>query len=154
MGPTMLGIRDILVGSGSRVPYLWQIDPDRTLFFSDFKVAQKVYFLYIFSYNLPAGTLSSVLKFKFLLKFLVKILFCTNYFRPKNKRIRLRIRVPNTGGRTRFPAKEILHVTVIWILIWTVFWTQETNIPSLVWIRIPVLRKISKWHIEKNLTQS
>ncbi len=68
MGPTVLGIRDILVGSGSGVPYLWQIDPDRTLFFSDFKVAQKVYFLYIFSFNLPAGTLSSVLKFKFFAK--------------------------------------------------------------------------------------
>ena len=40
-------------------PYLWLMDPDPTPFFSDFKDAKKNH---IFSYNLPAGTLSSVLK--------------------------------------------------------------------------------------------
>jgi hypothetical protein len=47
------------------------MDPDPTPFFSDFKDA-KLFFLHIFSYNLPAGTLSSVLKFGFLLKFCVE----------------------------------------------------------------------------------
>jgi hypothetical protein len=39
--------------------------------------AKKIIFLHIFSFNLPAGTLSSVLKLKkdFLLKFCIKILF-------------------------------------------------------------------------------
>ncbi len=54
-------------------------DPDPTLdltsFFSDFKDAKKNFML--FSYNLPAGTLSSVLKFNFLLKFCLKILLCS-----------------------------------------------------------------------------
>jgi hypothetical protein len=49
------------------------MDPDPTPFFSDFKDVKKNV-LYIFSYNLPAGTLSSVLKF------CVKILFCKHYF--------------------------------------------------------------------------
>jgi hypothetical protein len=35
--------------------------PDPTPFFSDFKDAKKIIFLlHIFSYNLPAGTLSSI----------------------------------------------------------------------------------------------
>jgi len=34
---------------------------------------------HIFSYNLPTGTLSSVLKIKLLLKYFVKILFCKHY---------------------------------------------------------------------------
>jgi hypothetical protein len=42
---------------------------DPTPFFSDFKDAKKVNF-YIFSYNLPAGTLSSVLKILFFAKIL------------------------------------------------------------------------------------
>jgi hypothetical protein len=41
---------------------------------------EKKYFFIIFSYNLPTGTLSSVLKNEFLLKFCVKILFCKHYF--------------------------------------------------------------------------
>jgi hypothetical protein len=41
-------------------PYLWLTDPDPTPFFSDFKEAKKKFFLHIFSYNLPTGTLSSV----------------------------------------------------------------------------------------------
>jgi hypothetical protein len=36
------------------------MDPDPTPFFSDFKDAKK-YFISIFSYNLPAGILSSVI---------------------------------------------------------------------------------------------
>jgi hypothetical protein len=35
--------------------------PDPTPFFRDFKDAKKlIFFLHIFSYNLPAGTLSSI----------------------------------------------------------------------------------------------
>ncbi len=56
---------------------LWLMDPDPTPdptpFFSDFKDA-KNFFLHIFSYNLPTGTLSSVLKFYFFAKSL-----CQNF---------------------------------------------------------------------------
>ncbi len=49
-------------------------DPDPTLdtttFFSDFKDAKKIFFSYYFSFNLPAGSLSSVLKFYFFAKVL------------------------------------------------------------------------------------
>jgi hypothetical protein len=38
-----------------------------TPFFSDFKGAKNLFFIF-FSYNLPAGTLSSVLKLNFLLR--------------------------------------------------------------------------------------
>jgi hypothetical protein len=54
--------------------------PDPTPFFSDFKDAKKIFFPIFFSYNLPTGTATSVLKFN-LLKFCVKILFCKYYFR-------------------------------------------------------------------------
>ncbi len=79
---------------------------------------QKKIFFHIFSYNLPAGTLSSVLKTLFFAKILFKILLCQNLFqsaqhlyekregsgpipltsgsgsgRPKN----MRIRIPNTA---------------------------------------------------------
>jgi len=50
--------------------------PDPTPFFSDFKDVKKNC-SHIFSYNLPAGTISSVLKFKFLLTFCVKIFLAT-----------------------------------------------------------------------------
>jgi hypothetical protein len=40
-------------------------DPDPTPFFSDFKDAKEIIF-FIYFYNLPAGTLSSVLKIKVL----------------------------------------------------------------------------------------
>jgi len=52
---------------GDPDPYLWLMDPDpdptpNTIsFFSDFKETKKNV-LHIFSYNLPAGTLSSVIK--------------------------------------------------------------------------------------------
>ncbi len=65
------GVCDILVrGSvpltnGSTDPTL-----DPTPFFSDFKDANKFFFLIFFSLNLPAGTLSSVLKIKFFAKIL------------------------------------------------------------------------------------
>ena len=53
-------------GSRSTDPYLWLLDPDPTPdptpFFSDFKDAKKNYFFHIFSYNITAVTLSSVLK--------------------------------------------------------------------------------------------
>jgi hypothetical protein len=96
--------------------------PDPTPFFGDFKDA---FFSYFFSYSLPAGTLSSFLKYNFLLKCCITILFCKPYFslrhhyekreesgsesirltngsgsgRPKNMRI-LRIRIPNTGSHS------------------------------------------------------
>jgi hypothetical protein len=38
--------------------------PDPTPFFIDFKDAKNIFFLHIFSYNLPAGTLFSVFKAK------------------------------------------------------------------------------------------
>jgi hypothetical protein len=60
-------------GSGSADRYIWLMDPDPTPdptpFFNDFKDAKNKN-SYFFSYNLPAGTLSSVLKFNFLLKVL------------------------------------------------------------------------------------
>ncbi len=106
----VLGIRDILVRIRICDPYLWLMDP--TSFFSDFKDANNFSF-FIFFYTLPAGTLSSVFKIKFLLNFCVKFYFTriisvrstplrkrkstyplTNR-RPKN--IRILIRIPNNG---------------------------------------------------------
>jgi hypothetical protein len=55
--------------------------PDPTALFRDFKDAKKIIFSPYFSYSLPTGTLSSVLKIKFFLKFCFKILFCKHYFR-------------------------------------------------------------------------
>jgi hypothetical protein len=43
-------------------------------------VPLRMHTLHIFSYNLPAGTLSSVLKFNLLLKFSVKIFFVQALF--------------------------------------------------------------------------
>ncbi len=63
--PVVLGIRAILL------LYLWLMDPDQTPYptplFSDFKDVKKIFFLNIFSYNLPTGTSSSVLKIWFLI---------------------------------------------------------------------------------------
>jgi hypothetical protein len=57
--------------------------PDRTPCFCDFKDAKSyLSFSYLFSYNLPAGTLSLDLKIYFLAK--AKILFCKLYFSPLN----------------------------------------------------------------------
>jgi hypothetical protein len=109
-------------GSGSSDPHLGLVDsdpgptPDPTPLFSDFEDANSRFV----SQNLPAGTLSSALKFDFLLKCCVQILFCEHYFnplntfvrkgkepdpgRPKNMRIlciRFRIRVPNTARNHR-----------------------------------------------------
>jgi hypothetical protein len=56
---------------------------DPTPFFSDFKDAKIIFFIF-FSYDLPAGTLSLVLKFIFLQKFCVKILIGKHYFSPLN----------------------------------------------------------------------
>ncbi len=68
-------------GFWSPDPYLWLMDPDPTQdptpFFSDFKDENKFTFS---SYNLPTGTISSLLKIIFLLKFCVKILFCRHNF--------------------------------------------------------------------------
>ncbi len=76
----LVRIRDIWWGSGSP-RYLCVIvqapdpTPDPTPFFSDFKDAKKkLFFSHIFSYNLPAGTLSSVLKISFFAKIL-----CTHF---------------------------------------------------------------------------
>jgi hypothetical protein len=52
--------------------------PDLILFCSDFKDAKEI----IFSYNLPAGTLSADLNIKFFAKMLCEILFCKHYFSP------------------------------------------------------------------------
>ncbi len=103
------------------------MDPDPTPFFNDLRDAKKLnYFHIFFSYNLPTGTLSSVLKIKIFCKiFILQALFqsaqhtnekregskagfgagsgsvhLTNgsvSWRPKNMRI-LRIRIPNTDG--------------------------------------------------------
>jgi hypothetical protein len=64
------------------------MDPDQnpTPLFSDFKDAN--IFFYIFSYNLPAGTLSSVLKIKFFAKNF-RFLFCMHYFSPLNTFMRI-----------------------------------------------------------------
>jgi hypothetical protein len=90
-------------------------DPDPTPymipFFRDFRM-QKIYFFIFFSHNLPTGTLSSVFKIFFLLKFCVKILFCKHYFSPLNTFMRKGkdpepdpggpktsgFRIPNTGS--------------------------------------------------------
>ncbi len=45
--------------------------PDPTPFFSDFKDAKKLFFKF-FSYNLPVGTLSSVLSVKFFANFVLQ----------------------------------------------------------------------------------
>jgi hypothetical protein len=58
--------------------------PDAIPFFNDFKDAKKIIFFIFFSYNVPAGTLSSVWKNLFLLKFGVKSLFCKHHFSPLN----------------------------------------------------------------------
>ncbi len=108
-------------------PHLWLMDPDLSPTpFSQWLQGCKTksFFLKFFSYNLPTGTLSSVLKFFFLLlKFCVKILFCKHYFSPLNtfmrkgkdpdpdsylwlkngsgsgrpKNIQIRSRIPNTA---------------------------------------------------------
>ncbi len=46
-------------------------DPDPTPLFSDFKLAKNIFF----SYNLPAGPLSSVLEMKYFAKILLKFYF-------------------------------------------------------------------------------
>jgi hypothetical protein len=57
---------------------------DMTPFFSDFKDAKKFFCFIYFPNNLPAGTISSILKIKFFGKFCVKILFCNQSFSPLN----------------------------------------------------------------------
>jgi hypothetical protein len=74
----LLGIRDIFGADPD--PRIRTSDPnptpDTTPLFSDFKDAKKIYFFaHFFSYNLPAGTLSSVLKTQFLQKFMLKFYF-------------------------------------------------------------------------------
>ncbi len=59
--------------------------PDLTPFFSDFKNAKKNIFKKIFSYNLPSGTLSSVLKINFLLKFLRALFQCAQHLYEKRE---------------------------------------------------------------------
>ncbi len=61
-------------------PWHFGADPDLS-FYSEFMDAKKFFFIF-FSSNLPAGSLSSVLKFSFLLKFCVNIFFCNLYFSP------------------------------------------------------------------------
>ncbi len=75
--------------------------PDPTPFFSDFNNAKKIFFSYFFSfsYSLPAGTLSSVLKIKYFAKFCVKILFCKHYFSLLNTFMRKKKgSIPLTNG--------------------------------------------------------
>jgi hypothetical protein len=55
-------------------------DPDPNPFFSDFKDAKNVFFSYFFLITYPQAHYLQSLKFIFLLKFCVKILFCKHYF--------------------------------------------------------------------------
>jgi hypothetical protein len=57
---------------------------DPTPFFSDFKDTKKIFSFIYFPNNLPAGTISSILKIKFFGEFCVKILFCNQSFSPLN----------------------------------------------------------------------
>ncbi len=93
-------------GSGSADPYLWLLDPDPypypASFFSDLKMQKNIFFSLFFSYNWNTGTLSSVLKIKFLLKFCAKILFCNHYLRKgkdPNPQLRIMDPDPDPGGQ-------------------------------------------------------
>jgi hypothetical protein len=60
-------------------------DPTPTPIYSDLKNAKKDNFFIFFSYNLTAGTLSSVLKIRiFFQNYVLKFLFCKHYFSPLN----------------------------------------------------------------------
>jgi hypothetical protein len=50
--------------------------PDPTPFFSELKDEKKIIFFIFFSYDLPAGTLSSVSKILFFAKFFVLKFYC------------------------------------------------------------------------------
>jgi hypothetical protein len=81
---TVLGTREILVRiriPGS-VPYLRLMDPDPNCFFIDSKDGKKK-FSYFFLELSHSHHLQSI-KYNFLLKFCVKILFCRHYFSPLN----------------------------------------------------------------------
>jgi hypothetical protein len=82
----VLGIRDILVRILIRgsVPLTNGSGSDSKSRSNSFLQMQKKIIFSFFSYNLSAGTLSSVLKIKFFAKILCKILFCTHYFSPLN----------------------------------------------------------------------
>ncbi len=71
-------------------PYLWLMDPDPTPFFIDFKDAKKIIFSYFFLITCPQAYHLQSKQFNFLLKFIVKILFCRHYFSPLNTFIRKR----------------------------------------------------------------
>jgi hypothetical protein len=58
--------------------------PDSTPFFIDLRMQKNIYFLHIFSYNLPTRTSSSSKKLNFFAKICVKILFCRHYFSSLN----------------------------------------------------------------------
>ncbi len=74
-------------GSGSADHQLCLMDPvptpNATPFVHRLYGCEKQNFIFFVIY-LPAGTISSVLKFKFWLKFGFKILFCKHYFSPLN----------------------------------------------------------------------
>jgi hypothetical protein len=77
-------------GSGSADSYLWLTDqnptPDLTPFFSSSKDAKKNSYIFFIIY--PQSHYLQSLKFNFLLKFCVKVLFCKHYFSPLNTFIR------------------------------------------------------------------
>jgi hypothetical protein len=86
------------------------MDPDPNPFFSDFKDAKKIFFLYIFSYSLLTNTLFSVFK----KLFFVKILFLKQYFSPLNTFMRkgkgkkkIQNRSPHTPPLKFLPEVEI-----------------------------------------------
>ncbi len=120
---SVLGTRDIWFGSGSSDPYLWLMDPDPdqtpdpTLLSSVTLKMQKKKFPLFFSYNLPTGTLSLVLKFNFLLKFCTKILFFQALFQYaqqffENREGSVSIPLTNGSGSGRPKSMRILR---IWI---------------------------------------
>jgi hypothetical protein len=67
-------------------PFFFDITLTVTLtcdLFSDFKYAKKIFFKF-FSYHLPTGKLSSILKFSFFAKILCKNFVLNHYFSPLN----------------------------------------------------------------------
>ncbi len=87
-------------------PYLWLMDP--TPFFSDFKDA-KNYFFHIFSYNLPASTLSSVLNV-----FIICQNFVLNFYFASI----ISVRPTPLWEKERIRIRSWIRSSDLWIWIW------------------------------------